>query len=60
MQAKTLTMDKNEVRLFFSIYNISKKHFIALLLEENVTFWFSCPWKPPSWPRNWTQETETE
>lgn len=36
MKAKTLTMDKNEVRLFFPIYNISKKHFISLLLEEKV------------------------
>lgn len=38
MRAKALTMDKNEVRLFFSIYNISKKHFISLLLEEKLHF----------------------
>lgn len=29
MRAKTLTMDKNEVRLFFSINYVSKKHFIS-------------------------------
>lgn len=38
MWAKTLTMDKNEVRLFFSIYNISKEHFISLVLEEKEHF----------------------
>ena len=36
MRAKTLTMDKNEVRLFFSINYVSKKHFISLLLEEKA------------------------
>ena len=34
MRTKTLTMDKNEVRFLFSIYNISKKHCISLLLEK--------------------------
>lgn len=51
MRTEILTMDKNEVRFLFSIYNISKKHCISLLLKKLITFWLTCPQKPPYWPR---------